>query len=64
MKAKTCQGEFLKNSLSELMSPSRAGIPPTLSGTFLMKKITHIIYRNGGIYSKNRAINLGSKGFT
>ena len=64
MKAKTCQREFLKNSLSELMSPSRVGISPTLSGTLSMKKITHFICRNSGNYSKNIAINLGSKGFT
>ena len=64
MNATAFQSEFLKNSLSELMSLSRAGISPAFLGTLLMKRNTHFKCRNGGIYSKNRAINLGSKGFT
>jgi len=62
LKAKASNGEFLKNSLSELMSLSRAGISPVLSGT-LMKKITHFLLQKGRIYFKNRDINLDAKGF-
>ena len=64
MKANAFQGEFSKNSLSELIPLSRAGISPTLSSAVIMKKISHFIVQNGRIYSKNRTINLGSKGFT
>ena len=64
MKAKAFQGEFSKNSLSELIPLSRAGISPTLSGTLMMKKNSHFIVQNGRIYSKNSTINLDSKGFT
>jgi len=64
MKAKAYQGEFSKNSLLELMSLSSTGISPAPSGTLLIKKNKHFKYLNSGIYSKNRAINLDSKGFT
>ena len=64
MKAKAFKGEFSKNSLSEFIPLSRTGISPTLSSTLMMKKISHFIIQNGRTYSKNRTINLGSKGFT
>jgi len=64
MKAKAFQGEFSKNSLSELIPLSRAGITPTLSSTLMMKKKPQFIVQNGRILSKNRAINLDSKEFT